>query len=218
MPTSDLRLGDCRAVMATMAPNSVDAIVTDPPYLIGFMNKDFDTQGGRHRSPEQMQSWHESWAREAYRVLRPGGHLLAFGGTRTFHRLACALEDAGFEIRDCLSWLYGSGFPKSLDVSKAIDKMAGAEREVVGSRRADDIRGGNLMHRATGADTNSHVIKITAPATDLAAQWAGWGTALKPAFEPIVLCRKPLSPTKRETVKLTPALLAEWESRRCGRE
>jgi site-specific DNA-methyltransferase (adenine-specific) len=125
-------------------------------------------------------------------ALRPGGHLLAFAGTRTQHRMAVRIEDAGFEIRDMIAWVYGSGFPKSLDVSKAIDKVAGAEREVVGSRVADDIRGGN-MHAANRGER--HVIDITAPATDAAKQWAGWGTALKPALEPITMARKPLEGT-----------------------
>ena len=110
--------GDCLIEMAKMEPNSIDAIVTDPPYGLSFMGKDWD-----HGIPG-VHFWVE-----ALRVAKPGCHLLAFGGTRTFHRLACAIEDAGWEIRDCLGWLYGSGFPKSHDVSKAIDKAAGAERE-----------------------------------------------------------------------------------------
>src|ERR1035437_1690930 len=111
--------------MREMDAESVDAVVCDPPYGLAFMGKEWD-----HGVPG-VPFW-----TEALRVLKPGGHLLAFGGTRTFHRLTCAIEDAGFEIRDCLSWLYGSGFPKSLDVSKAIDKAAGAEREVTGQRPA----------------------------------------------------------------------------------
>jgi DNA modification methylase len=145
-----IHVGDCREVMATLEPESIDAIVCDPPYGLEFMGKEWDKLGAVIEHPDDgegpwgrtnrvrygssaksMQSWHESWAIEAYRVLKPGGHLLAFGGTRTVHRLACAIEDAGFEIRDQVVWMYGSGFPKSLDVSKAIDKAAGAEREVV---------------------------------------------------------------------------------------
>jgi hypothetical protein len=134
------------------------------------------------------------------RVLKPGGHLVAFGGTRTYHRLACAIEDAGFEIRDMLAWLYGSGFPKSLDVSKAIDKAAGTGREVVGSKvglpgyslkdNDTDGHGRQTYSRFTNADAEC---AITAPATDAARRWEGWGTALKPAHEPICLARKPLS-------------------------
>src|SRR5712664_47935 len=124
-------LGDCLKVMADMKPDSADAIVTDPPYALSFMGKDWDSFG----NGKGYQAWCEDWARECLRVLKPGGHMLAFGGTRTYHRLACAVEDAGFEIRDSLHWIYGSGFPKSLDVSKAIDKAAGAEREVIDSKR-----------------------------------------------------------------------------------
>lgn len=151
-----------------------------------------------------MQAWHERWAREALRVLKPGGHLLAFGGTRTFHRLACALEDAGFEIRDTIMWVYGSGFPKSLNVGKAIDKAAGAEREVVGDKLD---RPGYHLHGHNGGEAFGHGLSsstpetrakaadITAPATDAARQWGGWGTALKPAHEPIIVARKPLAGT-----------------------
>src|SRR5690625_959761 len=115
--------GDCIQVMHAMPPESVDAIVTDPPYGLGFMGKKWDGL------PPSLE-----WAEACYRVLKPGGHIAAFGGTRTWHRLAVAIEDAGFEMRDSLAWLYGSGFPKSHDVGKAIDKAAGAEREVIGFR------------------------------------------------------------------------------------
>lgn len=169
--------GDCRERMAEMEENSIDAIVCDPPYEIGFMNRGWDSNGIAY----DQEVWRQAW-----RVLKPGGYILAFGGSRTYHRLACAIEDAGFEIRDCISWVYGSGFPKSLDVSKAIDRAAGAEREVIGKHPnpASEIpRGGKL----------DKDIDITAPATDAARQWDGWGTALKPAHEPIVMARKPLS-------------------------
>jgi len=160
--------------------------------------------GQRNARAESMQSfgtWCEAWAAEALRVAKPGAHLLAFGGTRTFHRLACAIEDAGWEIRDCVMWVYGSGFPKSLDVSKAIDKGAGAEREVVGSKLGQpgysltDGKGG-LYGGGFGANgTGDGECRITAPATDAARQWSGWGTALKPAWEPIIVARKPLDGT-----------------------
>jgi site-specific DNA-methyltransferase (adenine-specific) len=184
-----------------MPDASVDAIVTDPPYELGFMGKAWDGSGIAYN----VNLW-----TEALRVLKPGGHLLAFGGTRTYHRMAVAIEDAGFEIRDSLHWLYGSGFPKSLDVSKAIDKAAGAEREVVGVRHdfkakkaaeskrgVDNGRNYNEKHDpGRGGFTNpSAVGDITAPATDAARQWSGWGTALKPAHEPIVVARKPLNGT-----------------------
>jgi DNA modification methylase len=329
--------GDCVALMAELAPGSVDAIVTDPPYGLEFMGKEWDrlsaaprgrtatmrvdeptiedrndtpqhraavrqpsfllrcaTCGGnssgawgrckcetpdfRSRSDlgHRMQEWHEAWAREALRILKPGGHLLAFGGTRTYHRLACAIEDAGFEIRDCLAWMYGSGFPKSLDVSKAIDKQRKDDPRPVcrflashlGEHRIIDVvralgfagdgdhgvsawfREDHVSPRvptweqwerlrdllAFGPDMDAEVCRLNArkgegsdewqerPRLDAtspgmreswtegrgwngsdarggeavrpeAQQWQGWGTALKPAHEPIVLARKPLAGT-----------------------
>jgi site-specific DNA-methyltransferase (adenine-specific) len=166
-----------------MPENSVDAIVTDPPYELGFMGKRWDGAGIAYSV--------EMWS-EALRVLKPGGHLLAFGGTRTYHRMACAIEDAGFEIRDSIHWVYGSGFPKSLDVSKAIDKAAGAEREVVGTSN-NGIAGGTGKHAGEdGKYRFGGEFNVTTAATDQARRWEGWGTALKPAHEPIVVARKPL--------------------------
>jgi len=176
-------------VLRTLPDCSVDAVVTDPPYGLSFMGKKWD-----YDVPSV-----EVWA-ECLRVLKPGGHLLAFAGTRTQHRMAVRIEDAGFEIRDLIAWVYGSGFPKSLDVSKAIDKAAGVEREVIGvnaelakkqTAKTDTAAYGN--YGAAGG-------VITAPATDAARQWAGWGTALKPALEPITVARKPLSGTVAENV------------------
>jgi DNA modification methylase len=143
-------------------------------------------------SGNEFQDWCRLWATECLRVLKPGGHMLAFGGTRTWHRLACAIEDAGFEIRDSIAWLYGSGFPKSLDVSKAIDKAAGAEREQLAV--AKGARNGNWQNVDYGAFRSAAdgTYALTTPATDAAKQWQGWGTALKPAFEPVVVARKPL--------------------------
>lgn len=266
--------GDCREVLAGLPDCSVDSVVTDPPYEISFMNRKWDGSGIAYN----VELW-----RECLRVLKPGGHLLAFGGTRTYHRMACAIEDAGFEVRDSLHWLYGSGFPKSLDVSKAIDKQrydradiyrvtawirqardaAGisnrdidaafsangmgrhwtdvpphgkqpavpaieqvptlldvlgltlddvpddirrllwdlngrkgqpgenwAKREVVGTR---DVPVGHAFAGPVyGGDSSSAKVSVTAPATDAARQWAGFGTALKPAHEPVVVARKPL--------------------------
>jgi|694.fasta_scaffold02276_14 DNA modification methylase len=180
--------GDCLEVLRTMPDASVDSIVTDPPYGLSFMGKRWD-----YDVPSE-----DIW-RECLRVLKPGGHLLAFAGTRTQHRMAVRIEDAGFEIRDMIAWVYGSGFPKSLDVSKAIDKAAGAEREVVGTRT--DGRGkshqkiNNHGQGDTGighADGSKQTYCETAPATESARQWQGWGTALKPALEPITVARKPL--------------------------
>jgi len=184
--------GDCIEQMRTLEADSVDAIVTDPPYGLEFMGKEWDGFG----TPLGFQTWSEQWAREALRVLKPGGHLLAFGGTRMYHRLAAGIEDAGFEIRDTLMWLYGSGFPKSLDVSKAIDKMAGAERAVVGPSPWNAVKGSKGKNSPSVQDGGlSHGgirHTITAPSTEAAKKWQGWGTALKPAVEPIVLARKPL--------------------------
>ena len=270
--------GDCLEVMHTLPENSVDAVVTDPPYELGFMGKSWDSAGVSYDPA--------TWA-EALRVLKPGGHLLAFGGSRTYHRIAVAIEDAGFEIRDSLMWIYGSGFPKSLDVSKSMDKrrndkaavyavtafvraardaagktnrdidahfktngMAGhwtsatsqpacptwdqwlelqrllgfgtemdaevwrlngrkgtpgeawAEREVVGHFKSS--LGGTVAagerNQAIIEEHRNKVVSLTAPATDEAKRWEGWGTALKPSHEPIVLARKPLIGTVAENV------------------
>ena len=173
-------VGDCIEAMRAMPENSIDAIVTDPPYGLGFMGKAWDALPPG-----------KPWADECLRVLKPGGHLVAFGGTRTVHRLTCAIEDAGFEIRDMGVWCYWQGFPKSLDVSKAIDAAAGAEREVVGQGVSGrtSIMGG--LQGVSGEPGHT----ITAPATPAARTWQGYGTALKPAHEPWVLARKPLSGT-----------------------
>ena len=193
MRSPDLYLGDCLFWLAMLPDNSVDAVVTDPPYGLSFMGKkwDYDVPG-------------EAIWRECLRVLKPGGHLLAFAGTRTQHRMAVRIEDAGFEIRDMIAWVYGSGFPKSLDVSKAIDKAAGAEREVVGVKENSFGRkpgGGDGWGEAIeGGKASDHVFNITAPATEAARQWQGWGTALKPALEPITVARKPLVGTVAENV------------------
>jgi site-specific DNA-methyltransferase (adenine-specific) len=181
--THTLHLGDCLDVLRTMPDCSVDAVVTDPPYGLAFMGKRWD-----YDVPSV-----EVWA-ECLRVLRPGGHLLAFAGTRTQHRMAVRIEDAGFEIRDMIAWVYGSGFPKSLDVSKAIDRAAGVEREVVGVHRR---HGGGSAESGSmsGPLGTASELPLTAPATPEAQQWAGWGTALKPALEPITMARKPLAGT-----------------------
>lgn len=266
-PPLTILAGDCLAAMRAMPDHSVDSIVTDPPYELGFMGKAWDNSGIANSVP--------MWT-EALRVLKPGGYLLSFGGTRTYHRMTCAIEDAGFVIRDCLVWMYGSGFPKSLDVSKAFDKRraddprpvcrflraaiesndmstadvaepfgfnrrmvehwaardtdsqptvptweqwlqlknllsfgdemdaevwrlngrkgtpgeAWAEREIVGER---DVPIGHAFAGPTyGGDSSSKTVDVTTSSTDLAKQWNGFGTALKPAHEPIVLARKPL--------------------------
>jgi site-specific DNA-methyltransferase (adenine-specific) len=182
--THQLHHGDCLEVLRSMPDCSVDSIVTDPPYGLSFMGKKWD-----YDVPSV-----DVWV-ECLRVLKPGGHLLAFAGTRTQHRMAVRIEDAGFEIRDMIAWVYGSGFPKSLDVSKAIDKAAGAEREVVGETRKGAQSESTGRYGAWGDG-----ITPTAPSTDAAKQWQGWGTALKPALEPITVARKPLVGTVAENV------------------
>ena len=178
MTNTNLYLGDCLEVLRGMPDDCVDSVVTDPPYGLSFMGKKWD-----YDVPSV-----EIWA-ECLRVLKPGGHLLAFAGTRTQHRMAARIEDAGFDIRDVIAWVYGSGFPKSLDVSKALDKAAGAEREVLGPNPNSRPN----MVRVDAAVLSPRVdAPITAPATDAAKQWQGWGTALKPALEPITVARKPL--------------------------
>ena len=182
--------GNCLLVMPTMAADSVHSIVTDPPYGLSFMGKDWD-----HGIPG-VAFW-----TEALRVAKPGAMLLAFGGTRTFHRLAVAIEDAGWDIRDTIMWVYGSGFPKSLDVSKAIDKAAGADREIVGENPcARPNHDGKTVWIGDKTGKEQSHPPITAPATDAAKQWDGWGTALKPAYEPIIMARKPLIGTVAENV------------------
>lgn len=147
------------------------------------------TCGGVERyKSRKMQEWHYQWATELYRVMKPGAHILVFGGTRTYHRMACAVEDAGFEVRDMIEWVYGSGFPKSLDVSKSLDKRNGKEREVISKNpNARDTCGNINICKKNGSGT------ITAPTTEEAIQWDGFGTGLKPAHEPILLARKPIS-------------------------
>jgi DNA modification methylase len=261
--TYTVHIGNNLDILPTLPDNSVDSIVTDPPYELGFMGKKWDSSGIAY----SVELW-----RECLRVLKPGGHLLSFGGTRTWHRVAVGIEDAGFEVRDSIAWIYGSGFPKSLDVSKAIDKSDATEarrkrdllfvkwmrttgikaseaneivgksdvashyfrldqpavataelfdklrpylpevpdyiekmvaertiesqnfknREVIGSKQGTkSVEGGGHGIIPNGV-TESITLDITAPATPEAQQWEGWGTALKPAFEPIVVARKPL--------------------------
>ena len=181
--TDALLKGDCLALIKDLPDNSIDSIVTDPPYELGFMGKAWDNSGIAYNV--------ELWS-ECLRVLKPGGHLLAFGGSRTYHRLACAVEDAGFEIRDQIMWLYGSGFPKSLNVSEAIDKAAGAER----LDRVITRAGKSGSHE----NPRRHVTNAGTPQTVEAQQFDGWGTALKPAHEPIVVARKPLVGTVANNV------------------
>ena len=226
-------LGDALEVLKTFPDNSIDTIITDPPYGLGFMNKEWDNPDKEReliereirrseqrfkegKSPttapfthcvrpglgikkvnnEWFQKWVQEWAVELLRVAKPGTILLCFGGTRTFHRLACGIEDAGWEIRDTLMWLYGSGFPKSLNIGKAVDKLQGNKREVISSYKVPDIRGdayGTMNEKQGGSYKNIEVNK-----TKGTSEWEGYGTALKPAYEPIIMAMKPLDGTFAE--------------------
>lgn len=177
-----LYLGDCIDVMKKLDDNSIDSIVSDPPYELGFMGKSWDNTG----ITNSVEMW-----KECLRVLKPGGHLLAFSGTRTYHRMASAIEDAGFEIRDMIEWVYGSGFPKSLNIGKTVDKLQGNERVVIGSYKVPDIKGdayGTMNEKQGGSYRNIEINN-----TKGISEYEGWGTALKPAHEPICMARKPLS-------------------------
>ena len=179
--------GDCLEKMKEIPDSSVDSLVCDPPAGISFMGKDWDDdKGGR----DAWISWLSSIMQECLRVLKPGAHGLVWAIPRTSHWTGKALEDAGFEIRDCITHLFGTGFPKSLDISKAIDKEAGADREIVG---ISNRHGGGKEFAKGASGFNTEIGYITAAATESAKQWSGWGTALKPACEFWWLIRKPLS-------------------------
>ena len=226
--------GDCIEEMKKLEENSVDAIITDPPYGLGFMNKEWDspekhrelTEREMKRSAKRklegksptdapfsqsvqpglaikggkenkwFQDWSEKWAIEAFRILKPGGYMLVCCATRMYHRMTCGIEDAGFEIRDTIMWLYGSGFPKSLNIGKQIDKIQGNEREVVqkekewntlsGEQKKEEYRQGEAIRFDLRSSKDRFKDKGS-------SEWEGWGTALKPAVEPIVVARKPLS-------------------------
>ena len=192
----ELHHGNCLDILRTMPDASVDAVVTDPPYGLSFMGKRWDYD------VPSVEIWEQ-----CLRVLKPGGYLLAFAGTRTQHRMAVRIEDAGFEIRDMIAWMYGSGFPKSLDVSKAIDKAAGAEREKI-QHKARPITSGTMSGKVDTRPwieksrlTGFHECDGSVPVTDEAKQWQGWGTALKPAMEPITMARKPFKGTVADNVQ-----------------
>ncbi len=179
-----LHLGDCLDTMLfEIESNSIDAIVTDPPYGLSFMGKKWD-----YDVPSV-----EVWA-ECLRVLKPGGHLLAFAGTRTQHRMAVRIEDAGFEIRDMIAWVYGSGFPKSLDVAKAIQSGGGRPEDIRRMQMGDGYQpsGRGRVNYDHGAASAMNGSVSSVEFGDAAAEWQGWGTALKPALEPITVARKPL--------------------------
>ena len=175
--------GDCLEKLKDLEDNSVDSVVTDPPYELGFMGKSWDNSGIAYN----VDMW-----KECLRVLKPGGHLLAFGGTRTYHRMASAIEDAGFEVRDMIEWCYGSGFPKSHNIGKSVDKLQGNEREVVGKEKGAGTTGNNQVGNQTFVAKNQYE-DGTHDITKGNSEWEGWGTALKPAHEPICMARKPLA-------------------------
>lgn len=186
--TLTLKHGDCVEVLATLSESSIGSVICDPPYGLAFMGKDFDKLG----DGESQQLWHKDWLEQAYKVLKPGGIIKAFSGTRTFHRLAAAMENAGFTDIQLEAWCYGSGFPKSMNISKQLDKMAGVEPKVVGTKITGTMnsRPGatvNAMGEWMGGQTE---VPITEPVSEDAIRWEGWGTALKPAWEPVLVGRK----------------------------
>ncbi len=198
---------DCLDGMKLLDDNSIDTIITDPPYFLvnksgnGFMGKKWDSLKGGNPSI-LMYEFHKAWAKECLRILKPCGYLLSFGGSRTYHRMTCAIEDAGFEIRNMICWITGQGFPKSHNISKAIDKMMGVER-IKGKLRTDG-RGAspqkinNYEKGNTGighADGSKQIYYESLPNSPEAKLWEGYGTALKPAIEPIVVAMKPLDGT-----------------------
>lgn len=177
-PMETLYLGDCLEEMKKIPDGSVDLVLTDPPYELGFMGKSWDSTG----IANNVDVW-----KQCLRVLKPGGYLLSFGGTRTYHRMASAIEDAGFEVRDMIEWVYGSGFPKSRNIGKDIDKIRGNERKITGNLKAP----GYAKKEVEMGKQNRSVYDFVT--TKGNSEWEGWGTALKPAHEPICMARKPLS-------------------------
>ena len=177
---------DCLNVLKMMIEDEVfvDSIVTDPPYELGFMGRSWDSTGIAF----QKETWEL-----CFKVLKPGGHLLAFSGSRTYHRMAVAIEDAGFEIRDQVMWLYGSGFPKSMNVGKALDKKLGNERIKTGEKKTHSNKGIKQSEQRTAIGAGAFGQEVEEEVTVGTTEWEGWGTALKPAHEPLVLARKPLS-------------------------
>lgn len=181
-------LGDCLEVMDKLEADSIDAIITDPPYELNFMGKGWDNAGVSFNK--------ETWVK-CLRLLKPGGYLLAFGGSRTFHRIACAIEDAGFEIRDTIMWIYGSGFPKSMNISKGIEaKNKYGKANTIAKRKVEQNSDGKeykVIQTNNGAMGEKKIVnrREYKPVDSSAKQWSGWGTCLKPAFEPIIVARKP---------------------------
>lgn len=219
--TCSINHGDCREVLQICADAGMmfDACVTDPPYHLTSIVKrfgsktaapaKFGTDGAFARASKGFmgQEWDggdvafqpETW-NAVLNVMKPGAYLLAFGGTRTYHRLACAIEDGGFEIRDTVMYLYGSGFPKSQNVSKEIDKKLGEKRKVVGRQKIRDYSILNVKHGSQKRNVVEFDIVDEKPISKQAKEFFGWGSALKPAFEPIIVARKPLEGTLANNV------------------
>ena len=206
-----LLLGDCIDKLKELDDNSIDSIVTDPPYGLSFMGKDWDKKKATQETKSQVvkglgagmkmttladniefEKWVTEWASECMRVLKPGGYMLTFGGSRMYHRLASGVENAGFEIRDQMMWVYGSGFPKSHNIGKAVDKLQGNERELV-ERPKSEQRPNADNNRDKNKDVGGFAMSDNKYKSVGNSEWEGWGTALKPAHEPIVMARKPLS-------------------------
>lgn len=217
--------GDCIEVMRGLDAGSIDAIITDPPYGLEFMGKDWDAWDRRdhvkesarnegvgkflgagknlkeYRAGHSFQVWCKKWAKEALRVLKPGGFMFAMGGTRTHHRLTCGIEDAGFMIKDEICWVYCSGFPKAQDLAMMIERKLGGEGEDAGAYTKCRSAGGNSALPTLGAPPVNININIKIPTLPEAKAWTGWKTpALKPAFEPIVVAQKPVEGTITENV------------------
>jgi len=207
--------GDCIEKLKELDDNSIDSIVTDPPYGLGFMGKDWDTfdksQFGKkgeegendlknkknfkilpRYNTDGLYDFTKDWAKECYRVLKPGGHILSFAGSRTYHKICMGIEDAGFEVRDQLMWIYGSGFPKSMNIGMQVDKKLGNERELV-ERQKSEQRPNADKNRDKNKDIGGFAMSDNKYKSVGNSEWEGWGTALKPAHEPIVMARKPLS-------------------------
>jgi site-specific DNA-methyltransferase (adenine-specific) len=212
-----LLLGDCIDKLKELDDNSIDSIVTDPPYGLSFMGKDWDKKKATQETKSQVvkglgagmkmttladniefEKWVTEWASECMRVLKPGGYMLAFGGSRMYHRLASGVENAGFEIRDQMMWIYGSGFPKSMNIGIQVDKKLGNQRDTVGEKVRGDVEkakenGSGYLADPANRNNTKQFGYGTQTITKGNSEWEGWGTALKPAHEPIVMARKPLS-------------------------